>query len=250
MIPIFKSHYSIGKSILTLNPIEKNNSSGSDSIFDILIEHDLKTLVLVDDSPTGFLQARKYCIEYGINFIFGIRLNFDCNSIDDQESSLHKNIIFARNDSGCKLVNQIYSDSFCSDRKVCSYEILKQHWSEEDLMLTIPFYDSFLYNNTFSFSNCIPDFTFTQPTFFIENNLLPTDLLHADIVKNYCQEFGYETELVKSIFYKNNSDIESLQAYKCICNRGFGKNRTLSKPNLDKFGSHHFSFESWLSSVK
>jgi len=39
MLPIFKSHYSIGKSILNLNHPDSTTKDGSDSIFNLLTEH-------------------------------------------------------------------------------------------------------------------------------------------------------------------------------------------------------------------
>ena len=105
MLPLFKSHYSIGKSILTLNPPGASKEEGSDSIFDILIENNLKKLVLVEDAPTGFLQARKICFEEGVHLIFGLRLKLKCFEEDDSPTSNHKVIIFAKNDEGCKKLN-------------------------------------------------------------------------------------------------------------------------------------------------
>ena len=42
MIPLFKSHFSIGKSILTLESPDKDKEGGSDSIFSIAKENSLK----------------------------------------------------------------------------------------------------------------------------------------------------------------------------------------------------------------
>ena len=249
MLPLFKSHYSIGKSILTLNPPGTSKEEGADSIFDILLDHDLDKLILVEDTPTGFLQARKVAFEEDIDFVFGLRVSIKC--FDDEDSpSNHKVIIFSKNDKGCERLNLIYSKIYCDQNGVGSYEVLKNFWSEDDLMLAIPFYDSFLYQNSFSFSSCIPDFSFCKPLFLVEDNGLPTDFLLTSIVDNYCKQYGYETQLSKSIFYKNRSDANALQTYKCICNRGFSKNTSLSKPNLEGFGSREFSFESWKEQIK
>ena len=59
MIPVFKSTYSIGKSILTLDDSDKEG--GPDSIFTICEENDIKLLVLVEDSMTGFVTAHNKC---------------------------------------------------------------------------------------------------------------------------------------------------------------------------------------------
>jgi DNA polymerase III alpha subunit len=244
MLPLFKSHYSIGKSILTLNPPNTSSDASADSIFDILIDNSLDKLVLVEDAPTGFLQARKNCLDQNIHLIFGLRFKISCES-KDAPKSIHKVIIFAKNDDGCKDLNLIYSSIYCDLDGLGNFECLKKLWNGKNLMLAIPFYDSFLYQNSFSFSNCIPDFSFADPLFFLENNNLPVDFMLTDIVNNFCEEYGYKKQSTKSIFYKNRADSDALQTYKCICNRDFSRNTSLSRPNLEGFGSREFCFESW-----
>ena len=55
-IPFFKSHYSIGKSILTLQEEGESIENGPRSIIDLCKKNDIKDLHLVDDSMSGFLQ--------------------------------------------------------------------------------------------------------------------------------------------------------------------------------------------------
>ena len=246
MIPLFKSHYSIGKSILTLNPPGSSDPSGPDSIFDILLDNKINNLFLIEDVPTGFLAARKQSFANDIKFIFGLRMSFCCQL--NEEPSQHKCIIIAKSDNGCKLLNIIYSDIFCNFSGVGNFNLLKKYWSDADLMLCIPFYDSFLYKNSFTFSSCAPDFSFCDPIFFTESNGLPIDSYLLDLVKTYCSKYGYQTLNSKSIYYKNRDDVEALQTYKCICNRSFGRNKSLSNPMLEGFGSDEFCFESWLES--
>jgi len=79
MIPLFKSNYSIGKSILTLDlPEENPDESKSDSILQIAKDNKLDKLFLVEDSMTGFLEAHKACKNLNIQLIFGLRINC-CN---------------------------------------------------------------------------------------------------------------------------------------------------------------------------
>ena len=246
MLPIFKSHYSIGKSILTLADPENVSEGGSDSIFKLSIDAGLDKLILVDDSPTGFLEARKRSFDLNINLIFGVRLKLSSfTEPQEDDQSIHKVIVFAKNDNGCKLLNKIYSSFFCDHNGIGNYSVLKKFWSNDDLMLAVPFYDSFLYYNSFYFANCIPDFSFTDPVFFIEDNKLPTDLILGESVKKYCKENSFKLEPAKSIYYNKRSDIEAFQTYKCICNRSFGRKQSLSNPGFDGLGSREFCFESW-----
>jgi len=242
MIPLFKSHFSIGKSILKIDA-PNNSQVGPDNIIDIALQNNLKKIVLVEDSLIGFLHSNHIAKESGIDLVFGLRI--DCISEYEQEDSLSKIIVFAKNGHGCKLLNKIYSKTYSGNKTGITISELKSFWSEDDLKLAIPFYDSFLYNNCMYFSNCIIDFNFTNPTFFLESNSLPFDNLISDKVERYAKSNNFTTENTKTIYYKNKSDLEAFQTYKCICSRKFG-NKTLSKPNLDHFSSDEFCFESFL----
>jgi DNA polymerase III alpha subunit len=184
----------------------------------------------------------------GVKLIFGLRLdmceNARINPKEESNSSRHKIVIFAKNSKGCALLNAISSEAFSESFNAVDQKILKKHWSNKNLSLAIPFYDSFIFNNTMKFSNCTPNFSFAKPTFFLENNNLPFDLLLRSRVIKYAEENESNVESVKSIYYKSRNDVSALQTYKCITSRSFG-NKTLSKPNLDHFGSSEFSFESW-----
>jgi DNA polymerase III alpha subunit len=248
MLPLFKSHYSIGKSILTLDDPITHKEGGSDSVFSIAVENKLKQVILVEDSLTGFLQAKKNADNLKLKLIFGLRIDMRENaSVDPKEESVkssHKIVLFARDAEGCRLLNTIYSEAFTKHYNCVDHKVLKKHWDDNHLILAIPFYDSFIYNNLMKFANCTPSFDFTKPTFFIEQNGLPFDNFLEQKEKNYASKDNNKVEYTKSIYYKNKSDVTALQTYKCITGRTFG-NKTLSKPNLDHFGSNEFCFESW-----
>tara|TARA_B100002019_G_C21196105_1_gene561503 strand:- start:285 stop:1031 length:747 start_codon:yes stop_codon:yes gene_type:complete len=244
MLPIFKSDFSIGKSILTLNPPQDTDEEGSDSIFSIALDNNLKELILVEDCLTGFLQANKNCKDLGINLIFGLRISVSESTSKDSEKS--KIIIFAKNEKGCSLINKIYSFANVDLDGFIDYKNLSKFFTE-DLLIVVPFYDSFIFNNIFYFKSCIPDFSFCNPQFFIEDNNLPFDSILSNKVKSYCKENGFEFFLSKSIFYKNKEDFAAFQTYKCICNRSFSKSKTLESPNLEHLSSDEFSFESYLN---
>ena len=248
MIPLFKSHFSIGKSILTLRDPSEHKEGGSDSVFSIIKENNLKEVVLVEDSLTGFLQARKVASSMGVKLIFGLRIDMcedaRLNPKEEVSNSRHKIVIFAKNSQGCKLLNAIYSEAFSKAYNAVDKKILKDNWDDKSLSLAIPFYDSFIFNNTMKFSSCTPEFSFTKPTFFLEDNGLPFDLFLRSRVIKYAEDNIFKLEKTKSIYYKNKKDVSALQTYKCITGRTFG-NKTLSKPNLDHFGSDEFCFQSW-----
>jgi len=49
ILPLFKSHYSIGKSILTLDKAGTSSKEGSSSIVDIAKDNKLEQIFLVED---------------------------------------------------------------------------------------------------------------------------------------------------------------------------------------------------------
>ena len=243
MIPIFKSHFSIGKSILRIN----NSEPESQGILQIAKEEGLKKVFLVEDTLTGFLESAKVFTENGMQLIFGLRLTACDSHTSDTKKDCHKVIVFAKNANGCRLLNKIYSKAFTGEFPSLELSELKNLWCEHSLKLSIPFYDSFIYNNLMTFASCAPSFNFTKPFFFIERNQLPFDVLLEDKVKEFCSQKNFETQLVKSIYYKNKKDFDAFQTYKLICNRGgwSGKNISLEKPNLDHCASKEFSIQSW-----
>ena len=254
MLPLFKSHFSIGKSILTLDSPKdyKDPNVSSDSVFDLAVSHDLEKVILVEDSFMGFLQALKVSEEINRELIFGIRFDIcsDVNKIDLKSKSncTHKIIIFPKNKNGCGLINALYTQSRIHHNSWLDLNIIKKIWKDKDLMLCIPFYDSFIFSNLMKFQSCIVDFSFTTPTFFLESNGLPFDSIIKDGVLNYCNAYDFPIEKSQSIYYKDKSDFDSFLTYKLICSRSSfsGKEVSIEKPNIDHFGSDEFCFQSYL----
>jgi DNA polymerase-3 subunit alpha len=244
IIPLFKSHYSLGRSILTLNLPKEAANSGSDSVFDITQEAGMKEVYLVEDSMAGFLEAYTNSKEVGVKLIFGLRLTFCPDHSDKSEegrSNSFKSIIFIKNEKGYKQLIKIYTraaqDGFYYEPRT-DFRTLKGMWSD-DLLLAIPFYDSFLYNNKYTNSQCIPNFSFTDPIFFLEDNdtLLDQDMDNS--VREFCKD-KYKTIKAKSIYYKNKDDFSAYLTHKCI-----SKRTSLEKPNFDGMCSNDFCYESY-----
>lgn len=245
MTPIFKSTYSIGKSILTLDDSEE--LGGSDSIISICQDNKLSQLVLVEDSMTGFIKAHNICKENDIHLIFGLRITCCNDTADDSISSNHKIIIFAKNDDGCRLLNKISSHAAINCNNRIDFKYLNSIWEKDNVNLVIPFYDSFIFNNHMYLANCVPDFSRIKPMFLLERNSLPFDsVIERHVDKFTCGGNDYVIRGAKSIFYKDKKDYAALQTYKILCNRSFGKVASLSSPNLNHFGSDEFCFESYL----
>lgn len=244
MTPIFKSTYSYGKSILTLE--DKSEESGADSLIEMCLDNGIKTAVLVEDNLTSFMKAFKACSSNGLDLYYGLRLSFCNDMADESKDSDHKNIIFARSDNGCKLLNKIYSRAFTEGGGRIDYATFREYWDSSELSFVVPFYDSYIYENNFHQKNCIPDMEGLNPTFWSEDNSLPFDHLLNAKLQEAVKRKQYKVAKVKTILYKEKKDVEALQTYKILSNRSFGKQKTLSSPNLNHFGSDEFCFESYL----
>jgi DNA polymerase III alpha subunit len=245
MIPIFKSNCSIGKSILTLDDPSKTKDGSADSIISIAVENGLSQLFLVEDSMIGFIEAFTKCKENNIQLVFGLRISCSNDRMSEDKNLSHsKIVIFAKNDEGLKTLTKIYSLANTESQGFVDSSLLKKHWNSNVLM-AIPFYDSFIYNNNFKGSLCVADFEFANPILFVEENDLPFDHILQAKVEKWAQINNSRIEKVKSIYYKDRKDFEAWQTYKCLCNRSFGKQQSLSSPNLEHCGSDSFCWEAF-----
>lgn len=241
-IPLFKSHFSIGKSILTLDTYEENaNKESSRSIIQIAKENNLSEVFLIEDNMSGFIPAFQNCNKIDIKLIYGIRFNI----INDREKkeeipSEHKIIVLIKNNQGYKDLIKLYTQFHTREN---DYRALKEFWTK-DLILAIPFYDSFIHNNSLTISNCVPQFP-DKPYIFLEDNLLPFDQL----IRNYAIKFAQNEKLItvetKTIYYENREDFEAWQTFRLMSRKVFGSGNTLESPNMEHCGSREFCFESW-----
>ena len=256
MIPLFKSNHSILKSILTIDPPNKNyDPAKSDSIFDIAIENNLDEIFLVEDTLSSLLPAFSESAKIGKKLCFGYRVSFVSDSSDKTDESIntsHKGIIVPKNEKGyhelIKLGTLAAFDNFYKGARL-SYQDLHNSWSD-NLKLAIPFYDSFLHMNLLHGGFCVPDFRDIKPTVFIESNQLPFDYILEEASLKYAEDNNLPVEMVKSIYYKNREDFEAYTTFKCLNRKAFGAGRTLDNPGFDHLSSREFSWESYLENTK
>jgi DNA polymerase III alpha subunit len=245
MIPLFKSHYSLGRSILTLENKDEPDDY-PDSIIQIAKNNKLNEITLVEDNMSSFLEAYTNTKLNNIKLNYGLRVSITESINDKTEESRQKNskiIIFFKNKKGHELLTKLFSiaakSGFYYEPRL-DYEILNKNWTE-DLILAIPFYDSFIFNNTLRNCICIPQFNFTKPIIFIEDNDLPFDSIVKDKIKNFAKENNLELYKAKSIYYNKRNDFKTYLTFRCINNRSI-----LNKPDLEHMSSNEFSFESYL----
>ena len=244
VVPLFKSHYSLGRSILTLS--NEYKKSGPESIIKICLDNELEDLHLVEDCMSGFLQAYINSKESKLKLIFGLRIEV-CSDIEDKSEESHesasKYIVYCLNSQGYKDLIKLHDlaakEGFYYKPRI-DYDNLKKLWTK-NLMLCVPFYDSFIFNNNFLGRSCFPELDFADSvTFFIEDNGLPFDDLLTDNIQTFVKNTNHKTEKAKSIFYKNKKDFKHYLTFRCINNRS-----TLNMPQLEHMTSDEFCFESW-----
>ena len=219
--PLFKTHASIGRSILRLDDVDR-----------ICTDNNIDEVYLVEDSMTSFPEAFRL---FGDRLRFGLR--FSIFNDQDSPESESKVIGFADGDEGCRDLYKLFTESF--DKK------LTTPWDDyENIHFSIPFYDSFLHKNITTFGNCMPNLP-RQVWFHMEDNGLPFDGILRSKVKEFIKNHPNPSCEVKSIYYENKEDVEAFQTYKAICNRQPGRQANLSNPRLDHFGSDRFCVEAW-----
>ena len=227
MIPLFKSSYSIGKSLLRI-----------EDILDIAQKQKLKKVILVEDNFYGFRVANKAFLHAEIPMIYGVRISVVQDSSDETSSKI---ILFPKNNKGVNNVRKLYTKS-----KVGVGEVLNLSETGanefEDVKIGVPFYDSYIYNNIFHFGLCKINLEKLDHFFLEEDNSHPFDFQ----IKSTLSSMNIKTEKAKSIYYKNREDFHAFQMYKAVCSRRQGRVPTFSNPNLNDFCSDNFCFESYL----
>ena len=243
MIPLFKSHYSLGRSILTLEDKDEKDDY-PDSIIQICKENKMKELYLVEDNMSSFLEAYSNCRKNNIKLNYGLRISVTESMADKSEESKTKSskiILFFKNKKGYEQLTKLYStaakEGFYYEPRL-DYQTISKNWTD-DLILCIPFYDSFIFNNTLKNNLCIPQFDFTKPIFFIEDNDLPFDSLVKQKTLSFAEKNDLKVYKAQSVFYKERKDFKAYLTFRCINNRS-----VLNKPNLDHMSSNEFCFES------
>ena len=253
MIPLFKSHYSAGKSILTLRPKGDSKANEADSIVDIALDHGLSEVFLVEDNMSGFLEAYTNLSQENIKLNFGLRL-IVCNDISDKTAESlpteSKVVIFATNSKAYEAlikINDIAAkEGFYYYPRIDYKNLRAAYESCRDLIFCIPFYDSFIHANVLQNKKCVPQFGNIDPIFMLEDNDLPFDDILAEKVLEYnLNDQPKNIIKVKSCYYKNREDFDAYMTFRCI-----NKRTSLEKPNLDHMCSDEFCFESYTESLE
>lgn len=243
-IPIFKSHYSVGRSILTLELPSDCEEGGTASIFNIAQKHGLKEVFLLEDGISSFPQAFKNSKKLNISLRFGEIFYLSSNT--EEGKTYCKVGIWALNDNGFSDLRLLHTKVYTEQDGEITFDQIKN--LGQNLGLSIPFYDSFLAKNMFTFAKFTYDFASLKPTFFVEQNGLPEDVLLREAVVDFATKNECPIQETQTVLYENEEDCEAYMTYRIACNRsdddgGNKKTSDMSNPNISGFGSNEFSWE-------
>ncbi len=249
MIPILKSDFSIGKSIIQMATIkagERNKPEQPDNVEDIIKDYEFKTVFLVEDNLGGFVPAYKTAKAANCSLVYGFRVSVVDEGLKKEDQPSSKVIIFVKSEEGWKTLVKIATkaqvDYFHNGART-DWKTLQEYWTDE-LVLAIPHYDGFIHTNLTSKNQTVPDFGAIKPYIFLEDCDMPFDnLIRAKSIE-YAKAFGLQTVEAKSCYYKNRSDLIFFQARKLMDRKTFGGG-TIAEPNMEFFSSAEFCLESW-----
>lgn len=246
-IPIWKTHGSMGKSILTAEDDDEILDNYPVSIISIAKRYKLKQLMVIDDSFVEFPKLLKNCNKYDIQLIFGLNFTL-CNDANEktEESRMndHKVSVLMKNSAGYKdliLLNNAINanpDNFYYCNRG-DYKILNKHMTD-NLVLLIPPHDNFIHKNLLENGKIIPKFEGYKPIFTYCDIELPyTEVLNKSI-HNYANNNKYDLKHVHPIVHFSKKDYKAYQNFRAIANR-----KTYNNPNIEFFCNDSFSWESY-----
>lgn len=247
IIPVFKSHYSVGKSVLTLDKETEITPNKPVSIFAIAKQHNLGSVLVVDENPSGFLEGYETFKDSGIKFCFGLSINVlkdAANQSPESCDSESKLWVIAKNTVGYYDLITLWN-KFSIDRNKFYYHI-RASFSDifnnltKNLILVIPPYDSFLHKNYLDWGLDIPDIPAGTIVTYADMDLFFNDEL-VKILKSYSVNNNLELQEVHPVYYYSEKYFKSWQTLRCIQER-----RSFDKPELNGCISTNFSFESFL----
>lgn len=249
IVPIFTTHYSLGASLITSEkPAKEIDVTAPLSIFDITKKDNFNIVYVVDNNMCGFYEQYQLSKKENVNYRFGLKLKV-VNDINDPSNDYVSDIIiFIKNSAGYSDLLKINEFSVYSGY---SHPLPRIDWKNlnelmtKNLLLVIPFYNSFLYVNSFKLnSNICPVFSKVKPIFFINEQNLSFEENLKESVLSYCKKNNYDYYYSHNIYYYLNEHAKALQVLRCLDER-----TSYEKPELPGFCSDSFSFESLMTKV-
>jgi DNA polymerase III alpha subunit len=220
---------------------------GPVSLCDLVKAEKLTHIQLVEANLINFMNAYKNLKEVGCNLSFGLKLTVCESMTDKSEASLktESNVVVWMAGDGStdyqrliKLFTVAANDGFYHIPRI-DWKTLCALWGD-DLLLSLPFYSSFLAKNTLTFSCIVPELPTTPLVLREVDQQLPVDDLIDAAIERYTKTVAAEVQLVKSLYYMKRNDAKAWQNWRCILKR-----TSFDKPNLDGCCSREFAYEAY-----
>lgn len=257
LIPIFKSHYSLLRSIFTLDLPEDNmDEKKSITLLALCKKNKIQDLFLAETTYAGFRQAYNHCKKTNINLRFGIEF-IVCQNIRDKSEESRKTeskiTVWALNSEGHYELQNLYSKSHLEG----FYYTNRMDWSmlrelnPNNLLITINFYDGFLFQNAMYLNKSImPNFGEFKPLLFLCDHSLPFDDIIRKRTLEYSKSSSFPTKEVHYCYYNTRRDFYSYMAYRTMEPLHGQFRRTMAKPEFNFLSSEEFSFESYIDKIQ
>lgn len=253
IIPLFSTSSSFGQGgIFTVEEAGKSIKNGKkirgpESICDLAKEEGLTKVYLVETKFASFMEAYKNLKKINCDLHFGLKLCVceDMNVKTDDSLKTESNIIIwpavdsvSVYEKFIKISSKAAIDGFYYRPRI-DWKTLCAMWSD-DLLLSLPFYSSFIQKNTLTFSTIVPELP-AKPLVLREvGQQLPFDEIINEAIAKYAASNDSEVQDVKSIYYKNRAHAKSWQIWRCILDR-----TDYDKPNMEHCASSEFCWESY-----
>ena len=245
------------KSLITFDPPEDYKGSGPIPIIKLLKDAALSECFFVSPNFHSYVKALKLCDKHKIQLHFGLELWVTDDAARLDESSRlneSKIIVWQVNSAGYHDLIKLYNafqaaiDEGTGKSKYFYYHMrydwkgVKQHWGD-NLMLSLPSWDSFLARNTLNYgSQIVPDMP-VKPVLFREIDTgHPQEQLINMAIDRFNVADNHEVINTKSVYYAGPEDFKSYMVDRCIHNRS-----KFSNPNLEFMCSDQFSWKSYLT---
>lgn len=251
IIPLFATSSSLKQGgIFTVEEAgsakKAGRARGPASLCDLAKEEEIKKLHLVATNFTDFMMGYKNLKKVGCDLAFGLKMVI-CDDISDKSELSFKTesnvIIFMKNDAAYHPLINLYTkaatDGFYYIPRL-DWKTLRLLWNE-NFILALPFYSSFLAKNTLTFATITPDLPVKPELLREVRQWIPFDGLLNQAVDKYAYVNQITPQLCKSVYYKSRKDAKNFLIWRCILNRG----ATWDVPNQEDFCSREFCYEAY-----
>lgn len=250
--PIFVSHYSLFRSLLTLEEPGRAKAGNPVSVFALAQQANLQEVIVCDSHVDGFLEGYKTASKLGLKLCFGLKLKV-CADMNDRtlesrrtESSV---VVLVRNSQGYHDLLRIWNRAWGKEGHFAyrdasygraDWGLLKTYWTE-NLGLALPYFSSFIAKNLLTFAQITPDLPVAAPWVLKEEgNGLPFAPLIDAAIGRYTNGDSSMVVPSKTILYARPEDFRAYCTFRAIGTRG-----EFSAPGVDHLASLAFSFQSW-----